>query len=64
MLTVKQVIENLQKVQNKDAVVCLCEQDREYTPFSSVIDETQSADVEGVIGCVLLVIPSIRKDGL
>ena len=64
MLTAFKLIALLQGIKNKNAVVCLCEQDREYTPFSSVIDETQSADAEGVIGNVLLVIPSIRKDGL
>lgn len=53
-LTVREVIEKLQQVRNQDAVMCLCVDDWEYACFTEVIDETQPADKDGVIGNALL----------
>lgn len=55
-MTAMQLIVKLMKVKNPNAVVVLCEEDREYTPFVRVIDESQYPDKEGVIGNVLLTI--------
>lgn len=52
-LTVREVIEKLQQVRNQDAVMCLCVDDWEYAEVSEIIDETQPADKDGVIGNAL-----------
>lgn len=39
-MLVKELIKKLQKVKNKNSVVCFCEPDREYIEFSDIIDES------------------------
>lgn len=61
-MTVKMLINKLKKVKNQDAVVVLCELEREYIGFSRVLDESQKPDKDGVIGVVALTLDCDEKE--
>lgn len=53
-MTVRELLARLCQARNMDAVVCLCERDREYMAFGSAIDESHEDAGDGVIGSFLL----------
>lgn len=60
-MTVKTLINRLQSIQNQDAVVVVCAEGVEYCEVSSVKDETQPADKDGVIGNALILSAQLNK---
>jgi hypothetical protein len=62
-MTVQDLINKLNKVNNKAACVVLCELDREYICFARVIDETTKRRAkDGSIGVVCLTLDSDEKE--
>ncbi len=54
MLTAREAIEQLSKVKNLDAVLCLCVDGLTYSPIESLIDRTCQPEADGNIGNALL----------
>ena len=58
-MTVADLIEELQKIKNQGAVVCLCVEGYTYAEISDVVDETVSPpERDGHIGNALLKLDS------